>query len=277
MTPAIHPGMARAEYERIEAVNISLLLEGLHSWAHFKHAKDCGTEDTPALMLGRAVHLAVFEPADFATGVIAKPHFEGKGSRKQTQDFMREHQDKIILTPADYENCQCMQRAMQADAEIRSMLEAPGKGEIAFVWTDAETGLLCKGRLDRFCRWQDYSLVLDVKTVQDAREYAFARDVAKFHYHVKASWYLAGLRALAPVERRFVWLAIEKEPPYAHCMYEPDEGSLNEGEAVWKRLIAQYAKCKESGVWPGYQSGIHPLALPRWAYSSVPVGTEYEA
>lgn len=277
MKPGIFPGMQRAEYERIDAVNISLLIEGLRSMAHLKYAMDHGTEDTAALMLGRAIHLAVFEPADFLTGVIAKPHFEGEGSRKKTQEFMKQNEDKIILTPADYKVCEGMRDAMQRDEEIRAMLEAPGKGEISFIWQDKETGLWCKGRLDRFFGLHGYSWVLDIKSLTDARTRAVGRDVAKFNYHVKADWYLNGLEAIHPASRRFVWLAIEKEAPFEHALYEPDESSLAEGRAVWRSLLNKFAKCKQTGQWPGYPRGIEPLALPRWAYSSTPVGMEYEA
>lgn len=276
MKPGIYAGMPRDQYDAIQAVNISLLIHGLRSMNRVRHVKEHGSKDTAALCFGRAVHLAVYEPAEFEKQVVAKPYFTGDGARKKTAAFMSENAEKLIVSPGDYEDCCSLRDSLHSSPITRGFLEAPGQGECSFVWRDEKTGLLCKGRLDRFCSWMGYSICNDLKTCQDARPWAFARDVYKHGYHIKAAWYLAGLNALAPCERRFIWLAVESEPPHDHMMHEPDDFAMTEGNAAWRRLLDQYAKCMQSGQWPGYATGIEPLALPRYAQTEASIGS-YEA
>jgi exodeoxyribonuclease VIII len=161
-----------------------------------------------------------------------------------------------------------MRDAIRANAAARELLECPGKGEMSFFWRDAETGIWCKGRVDRFCEWMGFSVILDLKTTTDASPGDFKWQVARQHYHVKAAWYLDGLNAVQKAQRRFIWLAVEKDPPYLCALYEPPDEpgafsrpdiSLQRGRSLYRSLLERYASCEKSGVWPGYSEGVEPL------------------
>lgn len=272
--PDIYPGMTRAEYDGIEAINISLLLHGLKTMAHLREQQQWPSPPTAALVFGQAAHVALYEPELLEKLVIRKPEFTGKGARIARAEWLEENKHKIILDYDDYAACILMRDALRRNGDVRSLIESRGSGEVSFVWVDKETGLLCKGRIDRYCEAWGYNIISDLKSCMDASRRGFKRQVANFHYHVKASWYLNGLDVLQPAARRFVWVAVEKKPPFAAALYEPDDDSLAEGRRVYRRLLNRYAECLKADSWPSYPSGIEPLELEHWAYTAEPAFTE---
>lgn len=270
MKPGLFPGISRADYEKIDAINISTLINGVKSMAHLKHAMEQPRESTDALRIGIAVHIAVFEPNRMESFFIAP-----KRARRSNEDKLwwaefeakAQAENGIVLTEDETIIVYAIRDALRANKTTRAMLDAKGVGEMAVVWQDEETGLLCKGMVDRFCDFMGWPLMPDLKTCQGADKESFARDIAKYHYGTKAAWYLDGFSAIHKCERRFVWIAAEKSAPYAVAIYEPDADTLVEGRKTYRRILTQYAECKKSGVWPGFPEGIEPIRLPPWAFN----------
>lgn len=270
MEPGIYPGMKRADYDAIHSMNISQLVHGIRSMAHLKYRMD-HPEDvaSDALVFGQAVHFAVFEPETLEQNVVALD-VNRRTNAGKTEIAAHEAAGKLVLRPDDWSHVIGIRDSVHRHKECRELLQGPGKGELSF--TGTLDGVVCKGRLDRFCSWNGWSVALDLKSCLDARPWAFSAAVHKFHYAIKAAWYLDLLNSIAPSERRFFWIAIEKEAPYAVALYEPADQALAEGRRVYKGLLAQYSACLASGEWPSYPGGIEPLDLPAYAYKG---GTGY--
>jgi exodeoxyribonuclease VIII len=112
-------------------------------------------------------------------------------------------------------------------------------------------------------------VIADLKTTEDASERAWIRDVVKYQYHAQAAFYLDGLETLEPrADRQFLWIAVEKKPPFACAIYQPDDATIYKGRAMYRNYLRQWLKCTETGEWPGYDVGIQPLLLPDWALRS---------
>ena len=62
-----------------------------------------------------------------------------------------------------------------------------------------------------------------------------------------------------------IFLAIEKEPPYAAAMYLTPENVLALGRAENLIDLKTYVKCLQTGVWHGYADKVEPLQFPAWA------------
>ena len=78
----IFRGMARDEYDKIDAMNISTLIHGKPSMAHLKYAMEHPTESTDALRIGIATHIAVFEPNRVESTFFIAP----KRARRSNED-----------------------------------------------------------------------------------------------------------------------------------------------------------------------------------------------
>lgn len=265
MKPGIYRDLSYDEYAKIPAVRSSDLKGFARSAAHARYEM-LHPSETPALVLGQALHVAILEPAKFDETYVSAPECDRrtKDGKATWEAFQSQSVGKIILRADEMRQCIDLARAAQDHPLARGMLDSPGANEVTLVWQDEGTGLLCKSRLDRLCNYDSYSTIVDVKTTRDASQRAFAADAARFGYHVQAAWYLRGADALAPVARRFVFLAIEKEPPHCVACYELDEAFLSAGQAECDRALRAYANAQETGVWPGYPLRLGTLFAPTW-------------
>ena len=260
--------------DKIDAMNISRLIKGVRSMSQLKYSLEHPEPTTPALTLGIATHLAVFEPASFEKRVLKAPKCDrrttkGKADWAEFQKLLTGNE--IALDVDDFACVIGMRDSMLRCKAVKEMMDSPGQGELAAVWKDETTGIICKGMVDRLTMWRGWSVVPDLKTCLDGSPEGFARAIGNNHYHTKAAWYSDGLNELAKVERRFIWIAVEKEPPYDVAMYEPDDDTLAEGRKVYRRLLNEYASCKITGLWPSYPEGIQPIRLPKYHFQRLEI------
>jgi hypothetical protein len=268
LKPGVYDHVPRSIYEAWDAVNFSTLKAFGRTPAHAKHELDFPTEATPAQAMGDAVHAAILEPERFAREYIGAPKVDRRTALGKSvwAEFESGHPGKVRLSHGEYADAVAMRDAVwQRNGLPKALLACDGFSERSFVWTHPATGLMCKRRCDRMLTWSMYSVVLDVKTVRSAEIHAFSRDVANYQYHVQAAWYLDGLATIAPLERRWLWLLIEKEPPHLTRVLEPTERLLAQARASYHAWLLQYRAARESGVWPGYPDGIEEIDVPRWA------------
>lgn len=259
--------IGRSEYESVEAANFSTLKHFAKSPAHALEAMTHPPEPTDALEFGNAVHLAVFEPERLEKEYAVLPAIDRrtKEGKAEWARIESENPGRSYLKADEWLRLQGIVDSLRRSETAQLLLSGEGRNEVSIAWTDAETGVACKGRLDRFCTVYGHSVVVDLKTTELATPGAFARTCAKFQYHAQSAMYLDGLASLSPRERRFVHLAVEKVAPFAVSAFELDEQSLEVGRRLYRSWLAQYKECKESNNWPGYADGINPLALPAYA------------
>ncbi|OED40265.1 hypothetical protein ACH42_17290 [Endozoicomonas sp. (ex Bugula neritina AB1)] len=167
-----------------------------------------------------------------------------------------------IITEADMDLCSGVMASVQAHSKA-SKAFSRGVAESSIYWNDAETGILCRGRMDYYR--EDLGIIFDLKSCVDARYSKFQRDVMNYHYHMKAAWYLVGCRTLGLPANGFAWLAIEKEAPYAIGLYMASEDMLQLGGEKMRSLLLHYSECQKSGIWNGYPDEFSTMELPQWA------------
>jgi hypothetical protein len=146
-------------------------------------------------------------------------------------------------------------------------LERRGEPELSIFWTDRETGLRLKCRVDWF---SDYPL--DLKTTRDPSPMAYARQYAALGYHRKRAHYRAGIFAHTGEHLPFVHLATGTEPPHEVAVYDPDDSDYRSGRSVgedqYRATLRQLAECFASADWSNpWESQVTRLELPGWAFS----------
>lgn len=269
LKPGIYDGVSRAVYESWPAINFSTLKHFRKTAAHAKYRIAVPTEPTEAMEMGSAVHTAILEPERFAVEYVASPQCDRRTTegKEAWRSFEEANRGKEILHHNDYGVCAAMRDSVwRTESVAREILSAPGgKNERSFVWLDRLTGQLCKGRCDRMCRWNGWTIVGDLKTSKSAEKDEFARDIGRYSYHVQAALYLDGLDALASVHRRYIWVALEKEQPYLFAAYEPTDRLIEQGRRTYRDWLNQYDTAVTKDIWPGYLNNIEPIDLPRWA------------
>lgn len=258
--PGIYEGVPDAEYRAWDAMNQSGLKAVQKSAAHYRaFLKD--DSDTEAKLFGRALHAAVLRPDIFDERFVVRPTFSGKGMKARKEAWEAEHVGQEILSQANDIDIRAMREELKRH-EFTERLFGKGKSEVSIRWDDPDYGVPCKARLDHLVA----KMVGDIKTCQDAREHAFRRDIWKFDYYFQPAFTLDGLFTLMGTEcSPFVFVAIEKKPPYGIIVWEipwhsPD---IEYGRERYKPLLQLYKDCCESGEWPSYPPIVQTMYLRR--------------
>lgn len=261
--------MDYSEYAALDAVNISTLLElaksPLHYQARLKEQREGkDSSDTEAKSLGRAIHVAQLEPVRFEREVAV---WTGGVRRGLAWDeFCWEHKGRLILREQDYRVCLAIQVAVHEHPVASSYLLADGPVEEAIKWTHAATGLACKSRLDK--RVPGARVVVDLKSAASACPFEFARSAARYDYHARAAFYLDAVRHLTGEEYRWVFVAAEKEPPYAVAVYSLPDDAIDAGRRKYEELLGKLKHCRKHDEWPGIEGDKETdLVLPAWCFS----------
>lgn len=272
------PGLeARQYHQDLPHYGRSQIVTALRSPAHLKASLDRPTKVTPAMNLGTAIHTAVLEPELFDEEIAFMP--EGmdrrtKAGKEAYATFMEEHAGMAILPHADKQLVEDVAAAVTAAPASKLFLGAEAQRENSYLWVDGQTGLPLKCRPDLFI--PERKMLVDLKTTTDARPEAFSQSIAKFGYHIQAAHYLNGVNAVLGPDtvRHFVFLAVEKEPPYGVLIGALDAEDVERGMEACRRGINRIAWCLENDKWPGYSSKVHRLSLPNWARKRMDEGDD---
>lgn len=267
MKPGIYPNMTYESYAAVPAARSSILSEFRRSPLHARAAMLQPRESSKVQDLGTGIHCAILEPARFEKLYAISPKCDRrtKEGKEIWANFIAANAGKEILDSRDYDRAMHVREAVWSQPWAEYLLGGKGAVEVSAFWTDAELSADCKARLDRYTAdFDGLPTVVDVKSSKDASEEAFRRSIASYDYHVQAAFYLDGLTAIQDHFRRFIWLAVEKDPPYATALYEPSDEMLEEGRRRYKAALAQLSECQRTNHWPGYPPSARMIDLPPW-------------
>jgi folate-dependent tRNA-U54 methylase TrmFO/GidA len=260
---------SREEYEKTPGTNWSKLKKLKRSPAHFRHSLTAEEqEDTDALLLGRAIHLATFEPEVYASTCAV---WEGGARRgKEWDAFCKANAGKELLTETQAKTARAVANAVRND-RVASRYVTGGLAEATVVWRHVEEALgaipgideACKGRLDFITQ----DALVDLKSMTDASPDAVAKSCWNFSYHGQAAFYADGYAAATGRQLPFVMVAVETKEPHIVQVYRLPEYVLDAGRQEYRALLRRLIECRKESRWPGYAEGELELSLPRWALS----------
>lgn len=281
LAPGLHLGVPEAVYhEKVLGLASKGALDRVaRSPAHyFEWVRGGEREETDPLRLGRATHCAMLEPARYDLEYIAEPEWgpcranaelgvtteQGRENKKRRDAWREQRAGLPTLTADEARMIRGMVSSVLAHPLARRLLESGVESSEATVrWTHPPSGLECKARLDSYAAPID--VAFDLKTTQDASPDGFARAVAKYGYHRQDAHYRDGMCEIGRTLKHFVFIAVEKEPPYAVAVHVLDDAAQDIGERQWHRQLMTLSGCLARGEWPSYPETINSLSLPRWA------------
>lgn len=266
--PGVYENIPMSVYLMWNAVSNSTLQQLRRSPAHCKAYLEGVDHDTPALLLGRAIHCAILEPDAFPTRYVAGP--EGDRRTKAVKDAWADvelrYGPDCVLSAKDYGRCISVRDAVYAHAAANALLAGAGRHELSIVWVDQDTGLTCKARIDRHVTGIARGFIVDVKSTRDASPDEFARSIEDYGYHAAAAHYLTGAQAVGLDAQHFAHIAVEKEPPFAVGTYRLVEGAIEAGDELIRGLLRLFAACKAANHWPAFSPQIEDVTLPDYAW-----------
>jgi hypothetical protein len=241
-----------------------------HCPAKFRWIQD-HPEDRPttaALDFGKAAHRYAFGAGeDFIviTGSGKDPNAWNTTATKEEVQQARaagltpiKPQDEAIIIE--------MGEALRAHPLAAALFDPEhGKAEVPLYWTDPATGVPLRCRLDWLPEKRSGKrlLIPDLKTAESAHPEKFRKSAMDYGYHRQADFYTRGVRECGlDDDPAFLFVVVEKSPPYLVQVIELKEASLNIGRNLNNLAISTYAECMRTGRWPSYDEGVVQIDLP---------------
>jgi exodeoxyribonuclease VIII len=251
--------MTYAEYAALPGTNWSTLKELAKSPLHYQHLLERPRKDTPALKLGRAVHCAVFEPDELLVKYAVWQG--GRRAGKDWNKFRDANSHLDILSVDEYRQACAIRDAVHAHPAAGIYVSIIGGSEHVIQWTDRDTGIDCKARLDKLV-----DRVVELKTARDIDHRLFSTAVARYQYHGQLAFYHDGAqRHLDTILNPPVIIAVESSPPHDVVVYSC-VFLLDHGRDLYRKYLRTLAECRALDYWPGRAPlEEQVLELPAWA------------
>lgn len=260
------PNMSPQTYRTDEAVSRSDLMLLRRSPMHYKYAHDNPTEDTsPALEFGTALHCYVLEPERFRQEYIVYGKIDRRTKEGKTQLAEIEASGKTPIYEGDVETIINMAESIKSNHYAVRLLA--GEKEVSYFWEDPATGIKLKCRPDCRTDLGELGVIVDLKTTRNAETESFMRSCIDYGYDLQAAMYKQGVERIEGKPHRFVFIAVEKEPPYACNVLEADELMIRKGDDDLRKYLETLAECHRTDNWYGYngESGKpNIIGLPAW-------------
>lgn len=226
--------------------------------------------------MGSAIHTIILEPHLFNDEYLVLDDTEkckeigGKKPQATTKykEWVAEEtakaEGKIILSMDDWAMLSGIRASFDKHPTAPGIIRR-GWAEQTFHFDESETGAPVKIRPD-FITEGLYGI--DLKSTEDASPKGFGKSVANYNYLKQGAIITDGFKeATGHTLNGFIFIAVEKSPPYQIGLYHMTDNQLLLGRQDYLRDCATYMECKKNNFWPGYSTDIEPLTLPAWAYS----------
>ena len=244
--------------------------------AKFRQRMDNPPEPKPHFDFGSVVHTltlgagsdyAVLEPAIHGLkrdGTIADSPTATTAWKAADADARA--LGKIPIHVDDFTKARAMADAVRNHPEAGELFKR-GHAEKSMYWTEPQSGIRLRGRADWLTLIGDRLTCVDLKTSVTANPTELVRPFWKFGYHLQAAWYRRLLiETGVSSDPDFVFVAVEKEPPYLVSVIRYDDEALAEGDRLNRAAIDIYARCMETGIWPSYVDEAVEIGLPPYAF-----------
>lgn len=275
ITPGIYHDVSFETYLSWDCFHKSMVASALRSTLHLEHFINSEFEPSKVMDFGSLVDCLLLEPKIFDNKFREKPetYINNKDEEKPfnansnwCKAWIQEAKDDGVTSykKEDYSKALDIIESVNSHKTASQWINAPEQ-QVAVVWLDEETGIMCKARLDLL----KSDMIVDVKTTANASSDPFARIMNSLLYHVQASMYQTGLSCNNGGEvLPFNLIVAETEAPFCVATYNVGEDSLHAGNILFRKAIRKYKDYLEIGP-TGYSDFPDEIDVPRWALNVV--------
>lgn len=278
LKPGWYEGVTAGEYHKWSLVSASKLqklyaktaehlrYELTHQSEEEEGDKPIGVSDS--LGFGTVIHMAVLEPERFLTRYFRCPD----GMRLNTAKGIAEYGELRLRHPAKkgvkadaWDAAISIGKKLRNRVGTRAILESTKFFETSFIAKDEETGFHYKGRPDGVSL--ELGATIDLKTCQSAELRSFSASAYRFGYFRQGALYVKGMASVTGgAIRDHIIIAVEKEAPYAAMVGTVSARELEASTKENSELLKLYAKCEETGEWPGYPETMQDLQRSEYQF-----------
>lgn len=233
-------------------------------------------QDKPHFNIGKAAHDMILLSERWPEHYHVLPEGYSDAHTKKWAEAIAETEaarkaGKTVLRAQDAETVRQVVAAIERNPLAVATL-TNGVTEETLCWQDPRTGVWLRARPDfrpnSIIDRRDVMVVPDLKFVatSNADPVGFRRAIANFGYHQSAAFYMDGIKAVyGHYPTHWLHVVVEKDPPYCVALYELPGEDIERGRVLNRRAIDLFARCLDSGKWPGFADDPLPVGLPIWA------------
>lgn len=225
--------------------------------AIFKHRKTNPSEPTDDMILGSAAHVVVLGAGADIAIIEANSWRSGEAKLAKAEALAA---GRIPLLAKDHDTVLAMAAALRRHRMADQLFQpGTGKAEQTVIWKTGDV------RRRALIDWLGEDIIDDYKTCFRADRASIIKAIATYSYHGQGAWYTDAAESLGMHKPRFRLIFQEKTPPYLVVVVRPDADAIEVGRRANRKAMDIYARCMETGVWPGYADGEIEVGLPGWA------------
>lgn len=284
------------DYRQDPALSQSEAKELLKSPAHYQARYGPNAEPfypTASMVFGSAVHHRILEPDTFADHWCSKSEHGGEPTIPELKELLNSQgisfkstakksdllslafpdgvpvDKRCALSEDDWRHVHGVHAALRSH-DYTGLWFDPGQSNYSkynelSIYAKTHQGHLIKGRLDRAHIEGDKITILDLKTTDKVDARSFQRKLVDLRYDLQASWYTRlASEAFASMEIEFIFVAVERKPPYGICLYRASESILDNGNRLMDKALNIFGERVAIDDWPAYPPEIVDLELPSW-------------
>lgn len=272
MKSGLYTDLSNADYHASSALGSSQI-KRMTNLAKAKHAMEHRFKSSDAMLLGSLVHTLVLEPHKFGKEYVVEPEDAPKRPTKaqinakkpsdaaiESIKFWNEwdsaNSNKTVIDKETLRKAEHMYGSVWTHPEAKSHI-VDGIAEQSIFWEHDGQQLKCR---------PDYtqgSVIVDLKTAQDASPYGFAKAVSNFRYDIQQSLYEDGCRTQFEVTD-FIFVVVESTAPYLTAVYRLDKEYVDYAREQYQSLLYDWKTAQDFGIYKGYSDEIVAIKKPAW-------------
>lgn len=275
-TSGAYRDLTMAEYHGACTVGVSVssttlrqaeLFSMRHAWLASHLNPDRDDAGAAHFRLGTALHSLAFEGELSPMHFAISPYKTFQTNEAKAWRDRRANEGKTILKPDDVKKVRMMLDELVKEPIIKSgLFDERGELETSVIHKDEETGLFVKVRPDVIAT---NTIMVDLKSCQDARVRAVRRSIDDYAYHMQLALVDEVLgKVLGLKFDAWAFVFIEKELPFCVTVAEVSADYIAWGKVQNRRALRRFADCVSKGVdkehFPKYEHGEIVVGPPPW-------------
>lgn len=218
--------------------------------AQYRYERDNPPADKAVFALGRGAHRSVL---GVGTDIVEVKADDWRTDKAKRARALAEFEGKTALLSRDVRRVEDMAESLAANEQAVDLLTMPGRAEVALFALDERDHVMLRSKLDKLPDPVDgETIIVDYKSAESPDPRAFARSAWNYSYVTQDPWYCDIVRALGLATRvRFLFVVQSTAAPYLSFVAQMPPEAARYGRARNREAIALYARCAETGEWPG--------------------------
>jgi len=263
----VYSGVSHDDYNSAHGLRRTSMTSLMTSAKYYKWRLENPMKWSDALSFGTAFHTAILEPEKFDDEFAIAPNVSKR--TKAYKEFVEET-EKTVIHPDDIVQIEAMRKSIESHSLAMSFLKGHTVEESAWSMLGGQS---VKARSD--VAIYDRNILVDLKTTQDASYKEFQRSSYKYKYDVQAAYYMDVFNSAILGDEystatkmpfdKFVFIAIDKNPPYDLQVYVADPTMIEMGRNKYCEALATLGESQRTNKYQGYSEEVINLSLPPWA------------